>query len=191
MVPLNRYYRTLEQVDNASDPAGITSVRLLKELAETDTTLKEFLTRLRFRFATDYILYYDYYGDESDESFDPSDAQLNAITSFSNKFYIWVKDTNEYYGSLINLQVKNLQALLDGTGDAELETSARFNDTPQEGGDFDDDIHASNVNYSKTTQKADLRSKVAQTQSLIKDYYGRWLNQFSREFVRYPIELDA
>lgn len=84
MVPLNRYYRTLEQVDNASADAGITSVRLLKELAETDTTLKEFLTRLRFKFATDYVLYYDYYGDESDESFDPSDAQLNAITSFSN-----------------------------------------------------------------------------------------------------------
>ena len=163
----------------------------MRELAETDTTLKEFLTRLRFRFANDTVLYYDYYGDESDESFDPSDVKLNAITSFSNKFYIWIKDTNEYYGSLINLQVKNLQALLDGTGDAELETSARFNDTPQEGGDFDDDIHASNVNYSKTTQKADLRSKVAQTQTLIKDYYGRWLNQFSREFIRYPIELDA
>lgn len=195
MIPLNRYYMTLEQVDKAAtsmEPIP-ESVKLLKQLAETDTTLKEFLTRLRFKFATDTVLYYDYYGDEDGDMshLDPSDVKLNAITSFSNKFYIWIKDTNEYYGSLINLQVKNLQALLDGTGDAELETSARFNDTPQEGGDFDDDIHASNVNYSKTTQKADLRSKVAQTQSLIKDYYGRWLNQFSREFIRYPIELDA
>lgn len=89
MLPLNRYYRTLEQVDNAtSTDDAPNSVKLLKQLAETDETLKERLTRLRFRFANNAVLYYDYCGDESDESFDPSDVQLDAITSFSNKFYV-------------------------------------------------------------------------------------------------------
>ena len=67
----------------------------------------------------------------------------------------------------------------------------RFNDTPQEEGDFANDEHTTSINQSETSTSTDLNSPIMRLKE-IQDHYKRtledWLNEF-KIFFREDIAL--
>lgn len=62
----------------------------------------------------------------------------------------------------------------------------RFNDTPQEGGDYNNDPHATNVSESESEIKVDSGSLVSRLSEMFKDFRSimlDWSNEFNKCFL--------
>ena len=63
----------------------------------------------------------------------------------------------------------------------------RFNDTPQDGGDFNNDPHATNVSESESEIKVDSGSLVSRLSEMFKDFRSimlDWSNEFNKCFLK-------
>lgn len=63
----------------------------------------------------------------------------------------------------------------------------RFNDTPQDGGDYSDDNHSTNVSKSSSTTTADSGSLAQRLDEIFKNYRSiilEWSNEFNQLFLR-------
>lgn len=63
----------------------------------------------------------------------------------------------------------------------------RFNDTPQNGGDYNDDAHATNVSESESEIKVDSGSLVSRLSEMFKDFRSiilDWSNEFNKCFLK-------
>lgn len=77
----------------------------------------------------------------------------------------------------------------DPIGKVESITSgtARYNDTPQDEGDFADDEHTTNISQTETTQQVDAGSIMTRLAELYKDFKSiilEWANEFDKIFLR-------
>lgn len=63
----------------------------------------------------------------------------------------------------------------------------RFNDTPQNGGDYNNDPHATNVSESESEIKVDSGSLVSRLSEMFKDFRSimlDWTNEFNKCFLK-------
>ena len=63
----------------------------------------------------------------------------------------------------------------------------RFNDTPQDGGDYDDDNHATNVSKNESVTTADSGSLAMRLDEIFKNYRSiilEWSNEFNQLFLK-------
>lgn len=63
----------------------------------------------------------------------------------------------------------------------------RFNDTPQDGGDYNNDPHATNVSESESQVQVDSGSLVSRLSEMFKDFRSimlDWTNEFNKSFLK-------
>lgn len=102
----------------------------------------------------------------------------------------WLNESTERYSILIESlnQIKNkLMAQVQSTTTTDSDNLSLFNDTPQDGGNFESDNYVTNAskntNSSSTTIATDAATPIArlkEVQDKLNSLYGRWADEFSR-----------
>lgn len=114
---------------------------------------------------------------------DSTIADDDAEKVFSNKvgsIIAWMRASDEKFSLLIKNQEDNKNNLLKAIKSASV---TRFNDTPQNSGDFSDDAHT--TNYTKVeneTDGASLLTRLNEVEDNLKRLYEDWSNEF-RKFI--------
>lgn len=145
----------------------------LTETDEARTCFKEYIWP---RFYQEAIIYVDQ--DES-ESF----LEKFCITK-AGQIVSWWISSSEKYSLLIQNLTANKNKLLDDVKSASI---SRFNDTPQNSGDFSDDNHTSTV--TKTENSSNVGTMMARLNEIednIKQLYIDWSNEF-RKFIIWSV----
>ena len=96
----------------------------------------------------------------------------------------WWQSSSEKYVLLIKNLTANKSKLLDDVKSASI---SRFNDTPQNSGDFSDDNHTSTV--TKTENSSNVGTMMARLNEIednIKQLYIDWSNEF-RKFIIWSV----
>ena len=128
------------------------------------------------RFYNEAIIYVD---SDEDEDF----VQKFARTKVG-QIFAWWKSSMEKYSLLIQNLETNKNKLLD---DVKSSSTSRFNDTPQNSGDFSDDQHTSTV--TKTENSSNVGTMMARLNEIednIKQLYIDWSNEF-RKFITWSV----
>lgn len=89
----------------------------------------------------------------------------------------------------IPLFIENKKATGDPIGKISSSTTGttRFNDTPQNDGNFNDDSHATNVSESSSESLVDTGSLVSRLDEMFKNFRSillEWSNEFNRIFIK-------
>ena len=141
----------------------------LTETDEARTCFKEYIWP---RFYQEAIIYIDQ--DES-ESF----LEKFCITK-AGQIVSWWTSSSEKYSLLIQNFENNKAKLLD---DVKSSSISRFNDTPQNSGDFSDDPHTSNITTTENSSNAGtMMQRLNEIEDNIKQLYIDWSDEF-RKFI--------
>ena len=124
------------------------------------------------RFYNEAVIYVD-----SDESED-------FVQKFSRtkvgQIFAWWKSSMEKYSLLIQNLELNKSKLLN---DVKSTSLSRFNDTPQNSGDFSDDNHTSNITKTESSSNVGtMMQRLNEIEDNIKQLYLDWSNEF-RKFI--------
>ena len=114
------------------------------------------------------------------------------ITSVSDaKFQEWMtryvarlKFTFERYKTLLDIYAAQKANLLNAV---KASNTIRFNDTPQNGGEFTADLYT--TTFTKTESQTDVNTLMARIDEIDKAYqnvYGNWAKEFSELFMSNP-----
>ena len=96
----------------------------------------------------------------------------------------WLQSSSEKYSLLIQNLTANKNKLLDDVKSASI---SRFNDTPQNSGDFSDDNHTSTI--TKTENSSNVGTMMARLNEIednIKQLYMDWSDEF-RKFIIWSV----
>lgn len=85
--------------------------------------------------------------------------------------------TSMKYQKLIEILEDNKDKLMNG-----LKTTTRFNDTPQNGGEFFDDDHTSNFTETEAQYVSRIQ-QIREIQGKLTDYYSKWAAEFDTLFI--------
>ena len=115
--------------------------------------------------------------------------------------YAWLIRTTEKYEPLIKLYTENQNKLMSkltsttsSSGSNDSQTG--FNDTPQNGGLWNDDKHTSTItlvsgnNRNDTTITSDsgtIMARLKEIRDNLESLYDTWSNEFGKEFVIYGV----
>ena len=143
------------------------------ETIETRTCFKNYIWP---RFYQESVIYVD------------SDENEDLIQKFARtkvgQIFAWWQSSSEKYILLIQNLTANKSKLLDDVKSASI---SRFNDTPQNSGDFSDDAHTSTV--TKTENSSNVGTMMARLNEIednIKQLYIDWSNEF-RKFIIWSV----
>ena len=128
------------------------------------------------RFYQEVVVYVD---SDEDEDFVKKFASTKV-----GQIFAWWQSSSEKYVLLIQNFENNKQKLLD---DVKSSSVARFNDTPQNSGDFSDDQHTSNT--TTTTSSSNVGTMMARLNEIednIKQLYIDWSDEF-RKFIIWSV----
>lgn len=110
----------------------------------------------------------------------------------SSKFVDWKRRlfgilmaTYQRYSILLEIYSANLSQLMNPINLVN-EGTTRFNDTPQNGGNFSDDEHTSTITQIGSTSENDGGTKmqrIAEIQERFKQVYNDWANEFEKLFI--------
>ena len=128
------------------------------------------------RFYQEAVIYVD---SDEDEDFVKKFARTKV-----GQIFAWWKSSMEKYSMLIQNLENNKAKLLD---DVKSSSTSRFNDTPQNSGDFSDDAHTSTV--TKTENSSNVGTMMARLNEIednIKQLYLDWSNEF-RKFITWSV----
>ena len=128
------------------------------------------------RFYQEAIVYVD--SDESEDFVEKfCETKAGQIMSW------WISSTEKYVLLIQNLE-NNKTKLLD---DVKSSSIARFNDTPQNSGDFSDDNHTSTVTKTENSSNVGtMMSRLNEIEDNIKQLYMDWSNEF-RKFIIWSV----
>ena len=134
------------------------------------------------RHLTDYVLYRDYDFEATlEDDFAPDFTHEDYPNKWCRQFYQIYLSTYERYIALIDFYTAKKAQLLDKIGS---ETKAKFNDTPQNGGDFDNDEHLSTITTTTTEQDlVPLINRLDDVSRLYKDVLSDWADEFASLFI--------
>lgn len=128
------------------------------------------------RFYNEAIIYIDL--DESEDFVEKFDR-----TKVGQIFAWWISSVEKYSLLIQNLS-NNKAKLLD---DVKSSSVARFNDTPQNSGDFSDDQHTSTVNKTENSSNVGtMMQRLNEIEDNIKQLYIDWSNEF-RKFIIWSV----
>ena len=128
------------------------------------------------RFYQEAIIYVD-----SDED---EDLVQKFCRTKVGQIFAWWTSSMEKYSLLIQNLEANKAKLLD---DVKSSSTSRFNDTPQNSGDFSDDAHTSTI--TKTENSSNVGTMMARLNEIednIKQLYMDWSNEF-RKFIIWSV----
>lgn len=106
------------------------------------------------------------------------------VASILNKIFIITNNTYEKYSSILEAYEDKKGHLLAGIS-ATSNGLVRFNDTPQDEGDFADDEHTSNITQSESTIENDAKTPIERIAEIERNYKTtllRWSNEYNRMF---------
>ena len=155
------------------EKAGLTTLPVITEITESENCFREYIWP---RFYQEAIIYVD-----SDES---EDFVEKFCRTKAGQIMSWWTSSTEKYSMLIQNLTNNKQKLLD---DVKSTSTSRFNDTPQNSGDFSDDQHTSTV--TKTENSSNVGTMMARLNEIednIKQLYIDWSNEF-RKFIIWSV----
>ena len=144
--------------------------------SETVETLTCFSKHIWPRFYQEAVVYVD-----SDET---EDFIEKFCRTKVGQIFAWWQSSSDKYKLLIQNFENNKSKLLD---DVKSTSLARFNDTPQNSGDFSDDQHTSTV--TKTENSSNVGTMMARLNEIednIKQLYIDWSNEF-RKFIIWSV----
>ena len=160
---LGEFIRTCLFVAHFTTPSAIT---------ETNEAITCFRNYIWPRFYQEAIIYTD-----SDET---EDFVEKFCRTKAGQIMSWWQSSSEKYSMLIQNLNNNKQKLLD---DVKSSSVARFNDTPQNSGDFSDDPHTSNITTTENSSNVGtMMQRLNEIEDNIKQLYIDWSNEF-RKFI--------
>lgn len=118
---------------------------------------------------------------------DIDEARKNFINSF---FSIW-NHYKDRYNLVLGLYKDNQNKLLDQLKNSS-STISRFNDTPQQGGDWKDDQYTTNITQSKIENLSDagtVMSRISEIQESYENLLGEFVDKFTMLFIS-PLNFD-
>ena len=153
--------------------AGLTTRGTLTDTNEMLTCFHDYIWP---RFYQETIIYVD-----SDES---EDFVKKFARTKVGQIISWWLSSSEKYSMLIQNLEANKTKLLD---DVKSSSIARFNDTPQNSGDFSDDQHTSTVTKTESsTNVGTMMARLNEIEDNIKQLYIDWSNEF-RKFIIWSV----
>ena len=160
-------------LNDCLDKVNFTLFSVFAETNESQTCFRDYIWP---RFYQEAIIYRD--SDEKDDL-----IQKFARTKVG-QIMAWWQSSSEKYSLLIQNLTANKTKLLDDVKSASI---SRFNDTPQNSGDFSDDNHTSTV--TKTENSSNVGTMMARLNEIednIKQLYIDWSNEF-RKFIIWSV----
>ena len=128
------------------------------------------------RFYQEAIIYVD---SDADEDFVKKFARTKV-----GQIFAWWKSSMDKYVILIQNLEANKTKLLD---DVKSSSISRFNDTPQNSGDFSDDNHTSTVTKTENSSNVGtMMSRLNEIEDNIKQLYMDWSDEF-RKFIIWSV----
>lgn len=119
-----------------------------------------------------------------DETIADDDAE-KVFSDFIGPIIAWLRSSDDKYSLLINNLEANKTKLL---GAIKSSTISRYNDTPQNQGNFDDDAHNTNVTKNESeTDGTTLLARLNEIEDNLKMLYDRWSNEF-RDFIFWSVK---
>ena len=144
--------------------------------SETVETLTCFSKYIWPRFYQEVIVYVD-----SDET---EDFIEKFCRTKVGQIFAWWTSSSDKYKLLIQNFENNKAKLLD---DVKSSSVARFNDTPQNSGDFSDDNHTSNITTTTSSSNVGtMMQRLNEIEDNIKQLYIDWSNEF-RKFIIWSV----
>ena len=159
-----------------NDCLGKVGFAIRPPLAESSEATNCFRDHIWPRFCQEAIIYVD-----SDES---EDFVEKFCRTKAGQMMAWWQSSSEKYSLLIQNLENNKTKLLDDVKSASI---SRFNDTPQNSGDFSDDNHTSTV--TKTENSSNVGTMMARLNEIednIKQLYLDWSDEF-RKFIIWSV----
>ena len=143
---------------------------------ETDESQMCFRKYIWPRFYQEFVIYTD-----SDEN---EDFVEKFCRTKVGQIMSWWTSSTEKYSMLIQNLSNNKAKLLD---DVKSSSVARFNDTPQNSGDFSDDNHTSNITTTTSSSNVGtMMQRLNEIEDNIKQLYIDWSNEF-RKFIIWSV----
>ena len=140
--------------------------------AETPESIDCFRSYIWPRFYQEAIIYADL---DKNEDFVEKFCRTKVGQILS-----WWQSSSEKYSLLIQNLSNNKNKLLD---DVKSSSTSRFNDTPQNSGDFSDDNHTSNITTTENSSNAGtMMQRLNEIEDRIKQLYLDWSDEF-RKFI--------
>lgn len=120
-----------------------------------------------------------------------ANSDIEKAKPFWIDFYkIW-KNTHGYYETLINLMSQNQDKLLAQLS-SETSSENRFNDLPDQSGDYSNINYATNLTKTKITTLTDagtVLERLEEVRRRYNDYYEKWAREFDKLFIS-PLNYD-
>lgn len=107
------------------------------------------------------------------------------ISPFFNKLINTITRTKDYYLTLLNIYNNQKNNLLNQVKSISTNTT-RYNDTPQNGGEFENDNHTSEftkVNNSIESDVNTLMYRINEIQRLYRNVMKDWVDEFEKLFI--------
>lgn len=149
--------------------------------ADVKAIVNSLMTNVYDRHAEDYIFKYVSRICEEDHTLTQADVRkviskiVNVINITMPKYIVLLKQFKQSSGDPI-APVKS-----------ESKGKTRFNDTPQNIGEWDDEDHTTNISSSESETTADTGSLMERLSALYKDYKSivlEWSNEFNQLFLK-------
>ena len=160
-------------INKCLEEAGFATFSGLKDTEESVNCFQKYIWP---RFYQEAIIYADL---DKNEDF----VEKFARTKIGQIMSWWTASTEKYSLLIQNLEA-NKKKLLD---DVKSTSISRFNDTPQNSGDFSDDQHTSTA--TKTENSSNVGTMMARLNEIednIKQLYIDWSNEF-RKFIIWSV----
>lgn len=131
-----------------------------------------------------YYTYRDHICVYADKEINPV-GNVEATRDFWKNFYTVWNRSHIYYEKLIELQAANEAKFLDQIASS-TESENRFNDTPDQSGDYSTADYTSNITKAKITSKTDgdtVLGRLEEVRRRFTDFYRAWANEFKDLFI--------
>ena len=159
-----------------NDCLGKAGLALRTGTIETNEAITCFRNYIWPRFYQETIIYTD--SDEKD------DLVQKFCRTKVGQIFAWWTSSMEKYSLLIQNLTANKSKLLD---DVKSSSTSRFNDTPQNSGDFSDDNHTSTVTKTENSSNVGtMMQRLNEIEDKIKQLYLDWSDEF-RKFIIWSV----
>lgn len=153
----------------------------------TDYSTHELKPYLEDLWQLIYARYYNWYVDYS--KITAFDQELEPTTYMCKVFLFKLVNiivlTYDRYATILGYYTAQKANLMNQINTSNSGT-VRFNDTPQNGGDFSDDEHTTNITQSTSTSTTDGNTpimRLKEIQDNYRDAMEEWCNEFRRLFI--------
>ena len=155
------------------EEAGFDAIPVTTETTESENCFRQYIWP---RFYNEAIIYADL---DKNEDF----VEKFCRTKVGQIFAWWIS-SSEKYSLLIQNLTANKSKLLDDVKSASI---SRFNDTPQNSGDFSDDQHTSTVTKTENSSSVGtMMARLNEIEDNIKQLYMDWSDEF-RKFIIWSV----